>query len=95
MLQKSGYSFLLLIVELLDKNDMKIQVQVKVNKHKEEVQEIAGEFVVWTRALAHEGKANEDVAAQLAEYFETSKSCVRLVSGHTSKKKLFEIIQSR
>lgn len=70
---------------------MKISVVVKLNKHKEGVEEIAGEFVVWTRASAHEGKANEDVTAQLAEYFETSKSCVRLVSGHTNKKKVFEI----
>lgn len=37
------------------------------------------------------GKANKAIIEALAEYFDTAKSCVRLVSGESSKQKVFEI----
>lgn len=38
------------------------------------------------------GKANEAVIRALAKYFETSPSHIRLVSGQTSKQKIYEIL---
>jgi len=37
------------------------------------------------------GKANEAIIKALAEYFDTAKSNITLVSGQTSKQKVFEI----
>ena len=37
------------------------------------------------------GKANEAIIRALAEYFNTATACVRLVSGQSSKQKVFEI----
>jgi len=38
-----------------------------------------------------DGKANKAIRKALADYFQVAASQVRLVSGHTSKQKLFEI----
>ncbi len=37
------------------------------------------------------GQANEAIIRALAEYFATARSRIRLVSGQTSKQKIFEI----
>ena len=37
------------------------------------------------------GKANEAIIKALAEYFDTAKSNITLISGQTSKQKIFEI----
>ena len=39
------------------------------------------------------GKANEAIIEALAEYFDTAKSNIALVSGASSKQKIFEINQ--
>jgi uncharacterized protein YggU (UPF0235/DUF167 family) len=38
------------------------------------------------------GKANEAIIRALAEYFEVAKGKIKLISGQTSKQKLFEIL---
>ncbi len=48
-------------------------------------------FNVSVKAPPVEGKANDAVILALAEYFQVSRSQVRLVSGSTSKRKVFEI----
>jgi hypothetical protein len=71
---------------------MKIFVSVKPNKSKEGVEKISDtEFIVYTKKLAVEGRANEDVVKQLAKYFKISKSAVSVVRGKTTKKKIVEI----
>ena len=37
------------------------------------------------------GKANEAIIEALAEYFDTAKSNINLISGQSSKQKIFEI----
>lgn len=51
-----------------------------------------GDLVVWVKAEAKEGKANEAVVKALAAHFKVAKSRVRLISGARSKTKLFEIL---
>jgi len=38
-----------------------------------------------------DGKANEAIIEALAEYFDTAKSNITLISGQSSKQKVFEI----
>lgn len=62
------------------------------SRHREGVYEAeSGGLVVFTKAPAVEGKANEAAARLLAVHFNVSRSQVRLVRGHTSKYKVFEI----
>lgn len=72
---------------------MKITAQIKPNsKHREEV--VAnndGSLTVFTKAPAIEGRANEDAVRLLAEYYGVSKSSVRLVRGHASRQKVFNV----
>jgi len=49
------------------------------------------EYKVWVKEAPVDGKANEAIAKALAKYFDVSKSQVSLVSGATSKNKVFEI----
>ena len=72
---------------------MLIAVTIKPNsKHREEVVlNDDGSLVVFTKALAVEGKSNEAAVRLLAKHYGVSKSRVRLVRGHTSKHKVFEI----
>ena len=46
---------------------------------------------MWVRAPAVDGKANAGVVETLAELHDLPKSSIRLVSGHTSRTKVFEL----
>lgn len=71
---------------------MRITVQVKPNSKKESVEKLDdGSYVVRANAPPVDGKANERVVELLAEYFDVSKRSVNLVSGTTSKRKIFKI----
>ena len=51
-----------------------------------------GEFRVYLQQVPEKGKANQEMIRALAEYFQVSKSRVRIVSGFKSRKKLVEVI---
>ena len=72
---------------------MRVVVSIKPNsRHREEVVEAeGGGLTVFTKAPAIEGRANRGAVRLLAKHFEVSQSQVRLVRGHTSKFKVFEI----
>jgi uncharacterized protein len=75
---------------------VKITVLVKPgSKHKEGVEEKDGVYVVYVKAPAVDGKANEAAVAVLAEHFSTTKANVCLVHGATSRKKIFDIPATR
>jgi uncharacterized protein YggU (UPF0235/DUF167 family) len=71
---------------------MKISVLVKPNSKVESVEE-AGErsYVVRVRAIPAENRANERTRELLAETLNVPKSSIELVSGHKSRKKVFQI----
>ncbi|QEQ00489.1 DUF167 domain-containing protein [Thermosynechococcus sp. QKsg1] len=52
----------------------------------------AGQLVVAVRAPATDGKANQELIAVLAAYFQVPKSRVRLIKGHTSRYKVVELL---
>ncbi len=57
------------------------------NKNKEELVT----YKVAVKEAPVSGKANEAIILALADYFNVSKSQIRLVTGQTSKQKIFEI----
>jgi len=71
----------------------KIFVKAKAGAKKESVLKTGvSEFKIAVKEPAKEGKANEAVARVLAEYFGIALSRVRLLSGFTSRQKIFEIL---
>lgn len=72
---------------------MKIYVNAKPNSKENRVQKNDDtHFSVRITAPAAGGKANLALTEVLADYFQTSKNKVILLSGHTSKQKVFEIV---
>lgn len=72
---------------------MIISTTIKPNsKHREEVAVLDdGSVAIFTKAAAVEGKANQSAIKLLAKYYGVSKGKVRLIRGHTSKRKVFEV----
>lgn len=71
---------------------MKITVKLKPGSKREMVEkDPLGGYFVWVRESAKEGKANEAAIYLLSEYFDVPKSSVELVSGHSSRIKIFNI----
>ena len=72
---------------------MKITVKVKPGS-RVEILEKTGERVYLARLKARpeKGKANEALVRLLSEQFGIPRQAVRIVSGHTSKMKLVELI---
>ena len=71
---------------------MRIKVFVKAGRKERKIEKLPdGSFSIWVKEKPQEGKANHAVRESLAEYFNIPKSRVILISGETSKTKLFEI----
>ncbi len=71
---------------------MKICVQVTPRAAQDAIKKMPdGSFKIWVRALPVKGQANRAVADLLASYFGVGKGVVRLVSGFSSRSKMFEI----
>ena len=69
-----------------------IQVKVIPNSSKSVLDGWHGEALrVRLHATPEKGQANEELVSFLAEYFDVSKSRVRLISGRTSRIKRVEI----
>lgn len=69
---------------------MKIQVKVIPNASKNEVICENDRYTVRTTVAPADGKANEKVTQLLADFLKLRKSALRLVSGKTSRHKIFE-----
>ena len=71
---------------------MKIFVHAKPNAREDKIEKIdAMHYAVAVTALPVKGAANRAVAHLLAEHFGVAPSRVRLVSGFSSRQKIFEI----
>ncbi len=71
---------------------MKISIIAHVNSKKPRIEkDLFGTLHVYVREPAMEGKANAALQEALSEHFKTNKSSVRLISGHKSKQKTFEV----
>lgn len=71
---------------------MRVSVKAKPLAHEEKVEKTAeNTFEVWVKEPPVKGLANMAIKNALADYFDVSASHVRLVSGYSSKNKIFEI----
>lgn len=72
---------------------MKIIILTKPSAREEGVEKVSdGEFKVSVKEPAKEGRANWAIERVLAKHFGVPVSCVRIISGHASRKKIVEII---
>lgn len=72
---------------------MQIYVKVRPRAKVEKVEKIDDEnFVVWVNEPADKGKANEAVLKSLADYFDLPKWKLSIISGHTTRQKVIEIM---
>lgn len=72
---------------------MKIFVKAKANSKVIKCEEIGfSHFAVWVREPAKDGQANISIQEALAVRFGVAPSRVRIVSGYSSRNKVFEII---
>jgi len=70
---------------------MLVHVKAFPKSGREEVLQVAEGLKVYVKAAPEGGKANAAVVTLLASHFHVPSSAVRLVSGATSRKKMFEI----
>jgi uncharacterized protein YggU (UPF0235/DUF167 family) len=72
---------------------VKISVKAKTSAKVEKIQKIdESHFVVAVKAAPIDGRANIAIAKALASYWGVTQARVKLVSGKTSKMKVFEIL---
>ena len=69
----------------------KLAVRVKPRSSKSGVEPAAGEVVVRVHAPAVKGAANREMVEVLSQALGVAKSCVRIVSGERSSRKLVEV----
>ena len=71
---------------------MKINVKAKPRVREDKVEKIDEQnFVVSVTEPPIQGRANATIVKLLADYFQVAQSQVRLISGFTSRQKVFEI----
>lgn len=71
---------------------LKIWVTAKPQAHQESVKKIsAGEYLVSVLAPARDGKANRAVVELLARHFSVPKTAVKILHGHSGRRKLVAI----
>lgn len=71
---------------------MRIQVKVKTNAKKNQVEEKPdGTFLVSVTKIPAHGKANEQVIKILAKHFKVAPSLIEISSGITTKQKIIVI----
>ncbi|MCM8818883.1 MAG: DUF167 domain-containing protein [Candidatus Omnitrophica bacterium] len=71
---------------------MKIKIRVKLKSKEEKIEKIDEEnFVAYVREIPVEGRANKRLLELISEYFNVSKSDVRIISGVKSRSKTLEI----
>lgn len=74
---------------------IRLTVQVTPNAKKSEVTGCLGDVLkIRLQAPPIEGKANEALIRYIADILDVSKSAVHLTHGHTSKRKVIEIVAS-
>lgn len=70
----------------------RVAIKIIPNAKKEEIiKEGEGHFKIKVCAPATEGKANEALIKLLAEYFDTSKSQIKITRGEFARNKIVEI----
>lgn len=81
---------------MLNSKHVQIKIRVITNARKVEVSRLGeSDFQVKVDARASNGKANKRLLEILSEYFEVSKSRVRILKGEKSREKIIEVISDK
>lgn len=73
---------------------MKLNIRIKPNSRKGPLVEKTNDsLIVYVRELAVDGQANEAVVKLLAKYYHVSKTCIKIIHGAKSRRKIIDIIQ--
>ena len=71
---------------------MKISVKLKPNAKENRIEKIdRDQFSIRVKARPQKNRANQAAIEILADYFGVSKSGIKLLRGHATRHKLFEI----
>lgn len=71
---------------------MRIFVKAKPRSKEDKIEKInENHFVVFVKEAPEKGKADEAIIKVLAQYFKVNRADISLISGFSSKNKLFEI----
>jgi uncharacterized protein (TIGR00251 family) len=71
---------------------MKINIKVVPNSKVPKIKQEINGLKVYVNAPPEDGKANEAVIKALADYFKIKTSQINVLSGHTGRNKIIEII---
>ncbi|KKP33235.1 MAG: hypothetical protein A2312_00890 [Candidatus Staskawiczbacteria bacterium RIFOXYB2_FULL_32_9] len=72
---------------------MRINVKAKPNSKHESIEKIdENNFIVCVKEEPRQGRANLAIRNALAVYFKTGTSNVKIISGHTSRNKIIDIM---
>ena len=70
---------------------MKYSITVKPGSSQEKIIENSpGELVVYLRAKAHDGEANDALIKLLSKYYKVPKTSIKIIRGAKSKSKIIE-----
>ena len=70
----------------------KYQITVKPGSSQEKIIETApGELIVYLRAKAHDGEANDALIKLLSKHFKVPKTTIKILRGQKSRQKLIEL----
>jgi uncharacterized protein (TIGR00251 family) len=73
---------------------MKIAALVKPNSKQERLEKINdNNFVLWVKAPAKDGRANEETVELLSEYLDIPKSRIAIIKGHRNRNKIICILE--
>ena len=70
---------------------MRIRVDVKPNSRRPGIEQVEERLVVRVQEPPTEGKANGAVLRAVAAYYHVAPSDVRMLSGHSSRRKVLEL----
>lgn len=70
---------------------MIIEVFVKTSRRISDISLEDGRYIVSLKSKPHNNKANLELIDILSSHFDTPKSCVKILQGKRSRKKLIEL----
>ena len=71
---------------------MRIYIKTHPKASRNKIQKISeGEYEVWVTAAPVDNKANEMLLQVLADYFNVSKSSLKILAGKTARTKIIDI----
>lgn len=73
---------------------MKLSVKLRPNAKTEKIERNPlGGYLICVKEPAKEGKANASAIKVLSEHLKIAPSLIKIVSGHASKNKIFEVVK--